>query len=109
MTTDVDRPRTRARPPALGYAIAELPRALFELVCLLPGHLMLKRAPRGDGHPVITLPGYRSDDSAMLALRRYLRRWGYAPYPLGPRRQPRYRLPAYRLREAYAREARGRR
>jgi pimeloyl-ACP methyl ester carboxylesterase len=83
MTTDVDRPRTRARPPALGYAIAELPRALFELVCLLPGHLMLKRAPRGDGHPVITLPGYRSDDSAMLALRRYLGRWGYAPYPWG--------------------------
>jgi pimeloyl-ACP methyl ester carboxylesterase len=83
MTTDVDRPRTRARPPALGYAIAELPRALFELVCLLPGHLMLKRAPRGDGHPVITLPGYRSDDSAMLAMRRYLDRWGYAPYPWG--------------------------
>ncbi len=83
MTTDVDRPRTRARPPALGYAIAELPRALFELVCLLPGHLLLKRAPHGDGHPVITLPGYRSDDSAMLALRRYLRRWGYAPYPWG--------------------------
>ena len=83
MTTDVDRPRTRARPPALGYAIAELPRALFELVCLLPGHLLLKRAPRGDGHPVITLPGYRSDDSAMLALRRYLGRWGYAPYPWG--------------------------
>jgi pimeloyl-ACP methyl ester carboxylesterase len=83
MTTDVDRPRTRARPPALGYAIAELPRALFELVCLLPGHLLLKRAPRGDGHPVITLPGYRSDDSAMLALRRYLGRWGYVPYPWG--------------------------
>lgn len=83
MTTDVDRPRPRARPPALGYAIAELPRALFELVCLLPGHLLLKRAPRGDGHPVITLPGYRSDDSAMLAMRRYLGRWGYAPYPWG--------------------------
>ena len=75
--------RVTAKPPALGYAIAELPRALFELVCLLPAHLFLKRAPRGDGHPVITLPGYRSDDTAMLALRRYLARWGYAPYPWG--------------------------
>ena len=75
--------RLTAKPPALGYAIAELPRALFELVCLLPAHVFLKRAPRGDGHPVITLPGYRSDDTAMLALRRYLARWGYAPYPWG--------------------------
>jgi pimeloyl-ACP methyl ester carboxylesterase len=83
MATEVDRSRTRATPPALGYAIAELPRALFELVCLLPAHLLLKRAPRGDVHPVITLPGYRSDDTAMLAMRRYLARWGYAPYPWG--------------------------
>lgn len=83
MATEVDRPRVRATPPALGYAIAELPRALFELVCLLPAHPFLKRAPRGDGHPVITLPGYRSDDTAMLAMRRYLARWGYAPYPWG--------------------------
>jgi len=83
VATEVDRPRVRATPPALGYAIAELPRALFELVCLLPAHPFLKRAPRGDGHPVITLPGYRSDDTAMLAMRRYLARWGYAPYPWG--------------------------
>lgn len=76
-----DRRGSRARPPALGYAIAELPRALIELVCLIPGHLLLRNAPRGDGHPVVTLPGYRSDDTAMLAMRRYLRRWGYAPYP----------------------------
>jgi hypothetical protein len=81
MASADDRRGTRARPPALGYAIAELPRALFELVCLVPGHLLLRNAPRGDGHPVVTLPGYRSDDTAMLAMRRYLRRWGYAPYP----------------------------
>ena len=83
MASEDDRFRTRAKPPALGYAIAELPRALFELVCLIPAHLFLKSAPRGDGHPVITLPGYRSDDTAMLALRRYLERWGYVPYPWG--------------------------
>ncbi len=83
MAPDVDRGVAAARPPALGYAIAEPLRAVFELVCLLPAHLLLKRAPRGDGHPVITLPGYRSDDTAMLAMRRYLARWGYVPYPWG--------------------------
>ncbi len=74
---------TGARPPAIAYAIAELPRALLEFASLLPAHIFLGRAPRGDGHPVITLPGYRSDDTAMLAMRRYLTRWGYDPYPWG--------------------------
>src|SRR5210317_2106104 len=83
MASEDNRPGIRAKPPALGYAIAEPLRAVFELVCLLPAHLFLKRAPRGDGHPVITLPGYRSDDTAMLAMRRYLARWGYKPYPWG--------------------------
>jgi len=83
MALEDDKPLTRAKPPALGYAIAEPFRALLELASLVPGHLFLKRAPRGDGHPVITLPGYRSDDTAMLAMRRYLERWGYAPYPWG--------------------------
>ncbi len=72
-----------ARPPALAYAFAELPRALFELACLVPGHAILTRAPTGDGHPVMTLPGYRSDDGAMRAMRRYLKRWGYKAYPWG--------------------------
>ncbi len=74
---------TGATPPAIAYAIAELPRALLEFASLLPAHVFLGKAPRGDGHPVITLPGYRSDDTAMLAMRRYLTRWGYDPYPWG--------------------------
>jgi pimeloyl-ACP methyl ester carboxylesterase len=72
-----------ARPPPLAYAFAELPRALFELACLVPGHAILSRAPKGDGHPVMTIPGYRSDDGAMRALRRYLGHWGYKAYPWG--------------------------
>lgn len=78
-----EKPGDKARPPALVYAIAELPRALVEFACLLPSHPLLSRAPRGDGHPVVTIPGYRSDDTAMLAMRRYLERWGYDPYPWG--------------------------
>ena len=83
LTAANDNNGSNARPPALGYAIAELPRALLEFASLLPGHLVLTRAPRGDGHPVVTLPGYRSDDTTMLAMRRYLKRWGYDPHPWG--------------------------
>lgn len=82
----MERGHTRAsgaKPPLLAWAIAELPRALVEFAMLAPAHSILTRAPRGDGHPVIAIPGYRSNDSAMLVLRRYLRRWGYEPYPWG--------------------------
>lgn len=65
------------------YAIAELPRAIFEMISLLPAHFFISRAPRGDGHPVITLPGFRASDSSMNILRRYLERWGYDPHPWG--------------------------
>lgn len=65
------------------YAIAELPRALFELISLLPAHVLISRAPRGDGHPVITLPGFRASDSSMNIMRGYLERWGYDPHPWG--------------------------
>ncbi len=70
-------------PPSTAFAVAELPRALFELASLLPTHWLLSRAPRGDGHPVITLPGFRSNDSSMNILRRYLERWGYEGVPWG--------------------------
>ncbi len=79
-----DEPQESApKPPSLGYAAAELPRAILEFACLLPAHAILANAPAGDGHPVFTLPGYRSNDTSMIILRRYLRRWGYAPYPWG--------------------------
>lgn len=71
------------KPPRLSYAFAELPRALLEFACLLPAHPLLGRAPRGDGHPVITVPGYRSNDNSMTILRRYLGRWGYDAVPWG--------------------------
>ena len=35
------------------------------------------RAPRGDGHPVLTLPGFLASDLSMAPMRRYLRELGY--------------------------------
>jgi pimeloyl-ACP methyl ester carboxylesterase len=39
--------------------------------------LMLRTLPRGDGHPVLVLPGFTASDTSTRALRRTLRSWGY--------------------------------
>jgi dienelactone hydrolase len=64
------------RPPGLGLLLAEV-RGIFEFntsVLLSP---LLMRAPRGDGHPVLTLPGFLAGDLSMAPMRRYLRELGY--------------------------------
>jgi len=52
-------------------------RAWFELAALVPALPALGRAPRGDGHPVLVLPGYLADDASTRALRWFLRDRGY--------------------------------
>ena len=37
-------------------------------------------APRGDGHPVLTLPGFLATDLSMAPMRRYLTELGYEPH-----------------------------
>jgi pimeloyl-ACP methyl ester carboxylesterase len=64
------------RPNRLLLA-AEGPRALGELVLLQAARPLLAGAPRGDGHPVLVLPGLGADDSSTIPLRRFLRRLGY--------------------------------
>ena len=38
---------------------------------------LLMRAPRGDGHPVLALPGFLASDLSMAPMRRYLGQLGY--------------------------------
>jgi hypothetical protein len=52
-------------------------RALFELAALLPAYPFLRRAPHGDGHPVLVLPGFMASDFSTRTLRRFLRDKGY--------------------------------
>jgi pimeloyl-ACP methyl ester carboxylesterase len=64
------------RPPLLWLAIEG--RALLE-AAVLPLHLpLLMSAPRGDGHPVLVLPGLLAGDGTTWPLRRYLRSRGHA-------------------------------
>ena len=52
-------------------------RAFLELAALLPAYPFLRRAPAGDGHPVLVLPGFMASDFSTRALRRFLRDKGY--------------------------------
>ena len=65
------------KPPSLFLAITELPRALLELGSLPWASPLLSRAPKGDGHPVLVLPGFVTSDFSTRLLRRYLDRLGY--------------------------------
>src|SRR6201994_5056726 len=72
-----DRPAgRRLPPPGLGLLLAEM-RGIFELNASLLLSPFLMRAPRGDGHPVLALPGFLASDLSMLPLRRYLAELGY--------------------------------
>ena len=63
----------------------EFPRALHELSLLAPAHPWLKKLPRGDGHPIIVIPGFCANNASTVILRHYLAHWGYAvePWSLG--------------------------
>src|SRR6516162_11916458 len=66
----------RLRPPGLGLLLAEA-RGIFELNASLLLSPLLLQAPRGDGHPVLTLPGFLASDLSMAPMRRYLGELGY--------------------------------
>jgi pimeloyl-ACP methyl ester carboxylesterase len=66
----------RLRPPSLFLMLAEA-RSLFELNSSLLLSPLLLRAPKGDGHPVLALPGFLASDLSMAPMRRYLRELGY--------------------------------
>jgi pimeloyl-ACP methyl ester carboxylesterase len=73
------------RPPPLNSLLFWLDpaRATWEFTVLLALAPWLRRAPRGDGHPVLVLPGLLADDAAMVACGAFLRDRGYAVHGWG--------------------------
>lgn len=65
------------RPPSALLAFTELPRALVEFGSLAWAAPLLRSAPKGDGHPVLVLPGFTTSDVSTSVLRRYLTQMGY--------------------------------
>jgi len=65
-------------------------RALLEGMTLRPAAPLLRSSPRGDGHPVLVLPGFTAGDTSTRPLRQHLRRLGYSAHGwrLGPNLGP---------------------
>ena len=64
-------------PPSWLWALLEAPRALSEAAALMSSRTLLQNLPTGDGHAVMTLPGFLASDRSMRTVRRYLRNWEY--------------------------------
>jgi len=73
---------TDAKPPSLFWTLAE-GRAIFELGSFISLRLLMRHLPKGDGHPVIVLPGFLASDASTRPLRGVLKDLNYAPYAWG--------------------------
>lgn len=80
MASATSDPGPWIQPPRFLLSLLEAPRAVAEATTLGPALPLLLRAPRGDGHPVLVLPGFMADDLSARLLRFFLRDRGYATY-----------------------------
>lgn len=82
--TRLDAPAGAHRPPGLLRMALEL-RAPLELGCALAALPLIRKVPRGDGHPVMVFPGLVAGDTTTAFIRRYLAGLGYhaRPWELG--------------------------
>ncbi|MXX28427.1 MAG: alpha/beta hydrolase [Gammaproteobacteria bacterium] len=82
MYEELDVGSHRTQPPPFLYLAAELPRLLGEAASLpMAWSALTANAPKGDGHPVLVLPGFTAGDGSTLLLRRFLTRLGYNTLP----------------------------
>ena len=64
--------------PSLALFLSDFPRGVGDFGMFLAASPLLRRtAPRGDGHPVLVLPGLMAADTSTRPMRRYLRTLGY--------------------------------
>ncbi|KWV57778.1 alpha/beta hydrolase [Bradyrhizobium macuxiense] len=79
MDRSADVTERRLRPPSLFLMFAEA-RGVLEFNSSLLLSPLLMQAPKGDGHPVLALPGFLASDLSMAPMRRYLKELGYDAY-----------------------------
>lgn len=63
-------------PPSRELLLLEV-RATWELTAFFALYPLLRLAPRGDGHPVLVLPGFAASDVSTRPLRAFLKAQGY--------------------------------
>lgn len=77
------RKEPRVKPPHAMYTMAEGSRAFAEYLSFYAMKRSLASAPRGNGAPVLVLPGLMVGDVTTVPLRRLLTDHGYVPYAWG--------------------------
>jgi pimeloyl-ACP methyl ester carboxylesterase len=71
-------------PPSMLLALTEAHRVVVEVLSLgISRRALEKRAPQGDGHAVMVLPGFLGSDGYNAAIRRFLARLNYRVYGWG--------------------------
>jgi pimeloyl-ACP methyl ester carboxylesterase len=70
------------RAPHLALTLTE-GRGMLELAAFALARPLLRQAPKGDGHPVLVLPGFLASDRSTGPLRKYLAELGYDARPWG--------------------------
>ena len=71
-----------AKRPSLFKLMLE-GRSVYDLGAFFFSLPLLQAAPRGDGHPVVVLPGFMASSPSTLPLRTYLRQRGYDAHDWG--------------------------
>jgi pimeloyl-ACP methyl ester carboxylesterase len=78
-----------ARPPSLFWTLME-GRAVLELGSFYYLRLLMRYLPKGDGHPVVVLPGFVASDMSTRPLRAVLKDLGYPAFGWGLGRNLRF-------------------
>jgi pimeloyl-ACP methyl ester carboxylesterase len=71
-----------AKPPHPLWTLTE-GRAIFEFGAFSLLHRPMRNLPKGDGHPVLVLPGFMASDRSTRPMRRLFDDLGYASYGWG--------------------------
>ena len=71
------------RPPKLRHSISELGRVALEAGTSVLCKGLFKTLPEGDGHTVMTIPGFMGADGSTAMLRKFLNERGYNAVPWG--------------------------
>jgi dienelactone hydrolase len=71
------------RPPRLRHSMLEFSRVLMEMSSTAMLGPLLRTLPRGDGHSIMTIPGFMGADGSTAQLRKFLNKRGYRAIPWG--------------------------
>ncbi|CAA0112134.1 Uncharacterised protein [Halioglobus japonicus] len=71
------------RPPRLRHSIMEFGRVMLEMGSTVLLEPLLRTLPKGDGHTIMTIPGFMGADGSTSQLRKFLNKRGYNAIPWG--------------------------